>query len=72
MDLENLNGQMEEGTSVTMFKIKKRDMASFFGLITEFIKGSGKTVNNMEKQYSFYQTNYKELEFGKMASELNG
>jgi len=51
-----LSGEMERGTKANLFSTKERVMEHLNGKMEEFMKVNGKTVNNMELEYSQVKT----------------
>jgi hypothetical protein len=68
-----LHGWMEEDMWGSMFKIKRKALGSFIGLMEDTIKVSGAKGNNMGKGYIGVQKWIRrKKEYGKMESDKNG
>ena len=49
-----------------------RDLAYTYGRMAEDMKGSGRMASSTDKENMFCQMVTRELDYGKMARELNG
>ena len=72
MDKDFTNGQTEESMKEAISMTKKKDLESTLTQMEDATEETGKTVNNMAKEYSLVQKVFKEKANGKMVKDYIG
>jgi len=68
---EYSNGQMEEYTKGTMYKIKSTDLAEFSGQTEKYMKVNGNKECSMDKANIKEEMGYGDKAIGKMVKEFD-